>query len=76
MHQKCILFGDKNKISINSLKVASKKDAGLHDQLLLFLPSLRGREFSFLISSLKAESHCSDNEKDNDHDAKRTHSIG
>ena len=26
--------------------------------------------------SVKAESHCSDNENDPDHDAKRTHSIG
>ena len=25
---------------------------------------------------IKAESHCSDNENDTDHDAKRTHSIG
>ena len=28
------------------------------------------------VVTLKAESHCSDNENDNDHDAKRMHSIG
>ena len=33
---------------------------------------------SYLCSclSIKAESHCSDNKNDNNHDAKRTHSIG
>ena len=30
----------------------------------------------FLEQVLKAESHCSNNENDNNHDPKRTHSIG
>ena len=50
------------------------------DKLDLLVPPDSGRKSATILleylHSIKAESHCSDNKNDNDHDAKRRHSIG